>query len=74
MSKIAVTLTVLGFLLTGCTKNGADFRVLFPVRSGGEYGYIDRTGKIVIDPQFEDAGFFSEGLGGRAAGPEVGVT
>jgi hypothetical protein len=28
----------------------------------GKYGYIDKTGKIVIKPQFDKAYDFSEGL------------
>jgi hypothetical protein len=32
------------------------------VRIKGKYGYIDRSGKMVIPPQFEDAEPFSEGL------------
>ena len=28
----------------------------------GKWGYIDKTGKIVIHPQFSQAGTFSEGL------------
>ena len=28
----------------------------------GKWGYIDKTGKIVIQPQFSQAGTFSEGL------------
>ncbi len=26
------------------------------------YGYIDKNGKVVIEPQFDDARDFSEGL------------
>ena len=29
---------------------------------GLKYGYIDTTGKMVIKPQFDQVGFFSEGL------------
>ena len=25
------------------------------VRTGGKWGFIDKTGKIVIEPQFEDS-------------------
>lgn len=32
------------------------------VKLSGKWGYIDRTGRIVINPQFEEAGDFSEGL------------
>ncbi len=35
---------------------------LFPVEIGGEWGYIDKAGKVVIAPQFDDALDFSEGL------------
>src|SRR5438309_669023 len=28
----------------------------------GKYGYIDKTGRVVIEPQFTNAGEFSEGL------------
>ena len=32
------------------------------VKLSGKWGYIDRSGRIVINPQFEEAGDFSEGL------------
>src|SRR5437868_2642270 len=32
------------------------------VKIGGKYGYIDRTGKIIINPQFDEANNFSGGL------------
>jgi hypothetical protein len=35
---------------------------LFPVKVGSKYGYINREGKIVVPPQYEYAGPFSEGL------------
>jgi hypothetical protein len=44
---------------------------LAPAASGGKWGFIDATGKWIIDPQFERAGNFADGLapvvvGGRA--------
>jgi len=27
-----------------------------------KFGFIDKSGKVVIEPQFDDAGYFSEGL------------
>jgi len=35
--------------------------VLFLVKEDGKYGYIDRSGRIVIAPQFRSASPFSEG-------------
>ncbi len=36
--------------------------VLFPIEQNGKWGYIDLSGKTVIQPQFEAAEEFSEGL------------
>lgn len=35
---------------------------LIPVKSGEKWGYVDREGHYVINPQFEEADFFREGL------------
>ncbi len=35
---------------------------LFPIEQNDKWGYIDRTGKIVIKPQFDYANYFYEGL------------
>jgi hypothetical protein len=35
---------------------------LFPVKSGKEFQYIDKEGKIVINPQFKNATIFRNGL------------
>ena len=35
---------------------------LAPVGFGGRYGYIDRRGRIAINPQFDQAGDFAHGL------------
>jgi len=38
-------------------------RTLIPVSSDGErWGFINRSGEFIINPQFEDADFFSDGL------------
>lgn len=43
------------------TRSGAA-RSLACIKMGGKWGYVDRSGRIAITPQFEEAGDFSEGL------------
>lgn len=43
-------------------KKTAELGALFLVEQENKYGYIDKTGKIVINYQFDGAGRFSEGL------------
>jgi len=43
-------------------KKTKEVRKLLPIKKDGKWGYIDKTGKIVIKPQFEYAYNFSEGL------------
>ena len=45
---------------------------LFPVVVGGRHGFIDKTGKCVIEPQFEWASSFLEGLAAVAEEGKVG--
>lgn len=40
----------------------ADAPVRFPVRAGDRWGYIDREGDLAVDPRFESAAAFHEGL------------
>jgi serine/threonine protein kinase len=35
---------------------------LHPIKIGDKYGYIDQTGRVVIQPQFDNAWNFSEGM------------
>ena len=35
---------------------------IFAVRTGGKYGFADMDGKVIIEPSFEDAKSFSNGL------------
>ena len=65
---LKVLLLLLAFDFAGCGKitsligsKSADLE-LIPYRSGEKYGYIDIEGKIVINPQFDDARLFKEGL------------
>src|SRR5689334_1522004 len=35
---------------------------LYPVKMNGKYGFMDKSGNVVIQPQFEQASLFSEGF------------
>jgi hypothetical protein len=43
-------------------KKAADVPPLYPIRVNGKFGYIDRTGKIVVTPQFQRAWDFHDGM------------
>jgi predicted secreted Zn-dependent protease len=44
----------------------------FPVTVGGKSGYMDKTGKVVVNPQFDSAGMFYEGLAAVKVGGQYG--
>lgn len=46
----------------------------FPVYIDGKAGYIDRTGKIVLEPKYDGASFFSEGLARVSFGRDTIIT
>ncbi|MDK1032231.1 MAG: WG repeat-containing protein, partial [Planctomycetia bacterium] len=46
---------------------------LLPIKQNGKWGYIDKSGKIIIKPQFDDAWFFSEGLARVGFGEQRGA-
>ena len=45
---------------------------LYPINVSGKYGFIDRSGKTVIAPQFDSTGGFSEGLASVRVGTKWG--
>jgi len=51
-------------LLTGhvCVAQPQSKTELFSIEKDGKFGFIDRTGKVVIAPQFDSVSGFSEGL------------
>ncbi|MFM7629879.1 MAG: WG repeat-containing protein [Algoriphagus sp.] len=50
------------FLLNSCGMGSSREISLIPVENGNDYQYIDKEGKIVINPQFAVATAFREGL------------
>ena len=50
------------FLLTVLNLSAFGQDNLYPIIKASLWGYIDNTGKEVINPQFKSAGQFSEGL------------
>src|SRR5437879_136591 len=45
---------------------------LYPVVQNGKWGYMNRSGKIIINPQFDGALCFSEALALVIVGKKVG--
>ncbi|MBS3030609.1 MAG: WG repeat-containing protein [Dolichospermum sp. DET50] len=45
---------------------------LHPIKIGDKYGYIDQTGRVVIQPQFDSADDFSEGMAVIRIGKKYG--
>ena len=56
----AMLFCVCVLVVAGCGSSAASG--LYPVHVDGKYGYINKTGSIVIKPQFMYADNFSEGL------------
>ncbi len=63
---IAVYLTVLSVLFA--VAQGKQSSNLFEIKVGGKTGFIDRTGKIVIEPNLDGVYEFSEGLAAAYVG------
>lgn len=45
----------------------------FPIQVDGKYGFIERTGKIVLEPQFEAVRGFTEGIAAARSGGKWGL-
>src|SRR5947209_8379138 len=58
-AKTYVGLAVLWIsIVAGCASSSS----LYPIKIGGRYGYINKSGKLSIPAQFDDVGKFSEGV------------
>lgn len=60
-SFILITFILAIAMATAAQSSGSGMP-LFWIREDGKYGYIDKTGKVVIAPQYENTMGFSEGL------------
>jgi hypothetical protein len=50
------------------SQRAPDVPPLYPIRLNTKYGYIDRSGKIVVSPQFDYAWDFHDGMGRVSGG------
>ena len=59
-----ISTVLFAVLVFSCTssKKGSVLIDLLPVRTGATYGYINTQGKSIINPQFNDATIFRNGL------------
>ncbi len=62
MKNVLLIAMVLGFSSITFAQTKDKAMPLFWVREDGKYGYIDKVGKVVIKPQFENTMGFNEGL------------
>ncbi len=83
LRSIASALLLVALVLNGCTQQNTEVKVgnspstladskLFLFTRNSKYGYIDRTGKIIIPAKFENASDFSEGLAIVYTGKKLG--
>jgi len=67
--KILALFLALGLSLSAKEKRLENTSGLWEVRVLTKVGFIDSSGRLVINPQFEEVGFFSEGLCPARRGP-----
>ncbi len=62
MGKNFALLVFFSALICAIGCPAADEVGLFPVKVNGKYGYMQRSGKLTIEPDFDEVGRFHEGL------------
>jgi len=61
MKNLYTYLILILMTLSSCSESGNSIE-LIPIANGNQFGYIDWEGKIVINPQFSEAGLFNDGV------------
>lgn len=69
-----ILLSVSLAILTGLLVAQRESDNWFPVYVDGKAGYIDRTGKVVLEPKYDGASYFSEGLARVSLGRDTIIT
>lgn len=69
--RVLLLLLSLVFSTALCVTGGASV-LLFPVEQNGKWGYINRGGKMVVPPQFNQADDFREGMAQVLVGNKLG--
>lgn len=59
MKQILLLITIVAVFFIFCPAQ-TDKSNLFPIKLNGKIGYIDKTGKLIISPQFDNGQKFSE--------------
>jgi hypothetical protein len=61
MKILILTVVLFTFAVSGFAQKASNDS-MFWIREDGKYGYIDKTGKVVIAPQYENTMGFNEGV------------
>src|SRR5579872_4859299 len=61
-SRLSILLLLFSILIVSAQAPPGGVSVLYPVAKNGKSGFMDKTGKLVIQAKYESAGDFSEGL------------
>ena len=63
MKKLLLLLSAITLTLSSCFFKTSEIdNSLLPVKSGEKWGYVNKKGVFVINPQYKDADFFREGI------------
>jgi hypothetical protein len=67
--RVLYLFILVALFIAGCSHNtepkkgSSDLNNLYPIKVGDKYGYIDRAGKVIIEPKYGTAQAFVDGVG-----------